>query len=76
LGLNSITPPSLGSGANQWEDYWFKTLLRILPGDEGYVAWTQAKLAFLEGIKASVPKRELDDEEDIFDSFPLVLPKI
>lgn len=73
----------MGATAAEWDDFRSKKLLRVLPGDVGFVNWTQAKLSFFEDIKAAV-REYFDTQEgedtavfvqDVESSFPLVLER-
>lgn len=77
-------PPGFGATAAEWNDFRSKKLLRILPADEGFSAWTQGKRVFFEGIKAAV-RDYFDTQEDksgvamlqaVESSFPLILEEI
>ena len=45
-------------------------LLRLLPGDDGFVAWSHGKLAFVDAVSSVVRDNqqevmdELDDDDD------------
>ncbi|KAG2019245.1 hypothetical protein GB937_005158 [Aspergillus fischeri] len=48
--LAGILPPAQNASAEAWAEFHLKKLLRMLPGDEGFIAWLQAKASFLERI--------------------------
>ncbi|EAW21068.1 uncharacterized protein NFIA_062290 [Aspergillus fischeri NRRL 181] len=60
--LAGILPPAQNASAEAWAEFRSKKLLRTLPGDEGFVAWLQAKASFLERIV--VVAREWGDAID------------
>lgn len=71
----------MGASAEEWEDFRYKKLLHVLPGDPGYVAWTHGKLAFFANIKAAIQECFITQGpevpglmvEDMETSFPLLL---
>lgn len=52
--LAGILPPGPDAMPDAWTDFRSKKLLRLLPGDDGFVAWCQAKLAFIDTISMAV----------------------
>lgn len=83
--LANIVPPGRAAGAAEWDYFRSKKLLRVIPGDEGFTAWTQDKLAFYASIKAAareyfaIEEDNVDDNlvmEEVESSFPLVLEEI
>lgn len=50
-----------------WADFRSKKLLRLLPGDDGFVTWCQAKLAFVDNVSLAVREAQelfIEDHED------------
>lgn len=50
-----------------WAEFRSKKLLRLLPGDDGFVTWCQAKLAFIDSVSLVVRDAQelyIDDHED------------
>lgn len=50
-----------------WAEFRARKLLRLLPGDAGFVAWSQAKIAFVDIISLVVREAQelfVEDHED------------
>lgn len=60
-------PPGPDALPSAWLAFRSQKLLRLLPGDEGYVAWCQAKLAFLGSVSVAVREAQelfVEDHDD------------
>lgn len=49
-----IVPPARGAGPSAWKEFRSQKLLRLTPGDDGFVSWAQGKLAFVGRISTVV----------------------
>ncbi|OKP11124.1 hypothetical protein PENSUB_3367 [Penicillium subrubescens] len=60
--LPSVPAPSPLDTKEEKAARFSKRLLRLLPGDEGYITWTLGKRAFSDGVSQVV--REAQDDRD------------
>ncbi|OGM41723.1 hypothetical protein ABOM_009880 [Aspergillus bombycis] len=83
--LVQLHVPDEDESEEDWESYWSSRLLRLLPGDSGYVLWMVALRAFRGAIEDAITScavRGSDDvkkcwmADDILESFPVECEKI
>lgn len=86
LDLNDIVRPGPDADTQAWKAYRDAKLLRLVPGDDGYVLWAHGVRSFWEDIREAVRGfyETLDDTDlagtllaatltDLGRTFPLVL---
>ncbi|KAL4755365.1 hypothetical protein BDW72DRAFT_350 [Aspergillus terricola var. indicus] len=54
--LAHILPPAHDDSKDDWHFYWVQRLLRLLPGDDGYVTWTAALHSFYNDVIAEAQR--------------------
>lgn len=57
--LAGILPPDSSASPQEWLEFRSKKLLRLLPGDEGFIVWCQAKQSFSASVSTVI--REAQD---------------
>ncbi|KAJ5686425.1 hypothetical protein N7536_005993 [Penicillium majusculum] len=69
--LPPVAAPNFFNTREQRVARFSKGLVRLLPGDEGYVLWTLAKRVFFEGISAEVREAQDGLDSDVDDNASL-----
>lgn len=79
--MGVIPRPGPAANRDAWKEFRASKLLRLLPGDEGFVVWAQGKLAFWEMIRDRIqvywhgfdPVYAAQMLGELEESFPVVL---